>query len=144
MGNQSVPDIRPDYQSPNYDPEKIAPYTLEDPLTFIDGSKVRNSEDWQKRRKEILEIFASEMFGDKSFIKVVGIFTAANTAGLALGMPFANMCFDVFGGYSVAFIILAVFMLFAIVFMNLSVNAASRDKRIILESEENIREALEV
>ena len=92
----------------------------------------------------MLPLFASEMFGDKSFIKVVGIFTAANTAGLALGMPFANMCFDVFGGYSVAFIILAVFMLFAIVFMNLSVNAASRDKRIILENEENIREALEV
>ena len=37
MESQSVPDIRPDYQSPNYDPEKIAPYTLEDPLTFPDG-----------------------------------------------------------------------------------------------------------
>ena len=81
----------------------------------------------------MLPLFASEMFGDKSFIKVVGIFTAANTAGLALGMPFANMCYDVFGGYDVAFIVLAVFMLFAIVVMNISVNAASRDKKAILD-----------
>lgn len=47
----------------NYDPAKIAPYTLEDPLTFLDGSKVVTRDDWQKRRQEILEIFAREMFG---------------------------------------------------------------------------------
>ena len=61
--NTKIPDIRHNYYEANFDAEKIAPYTLEDPLTFIDGSKVRNSEDWQKRRKEILDIFASEMFG---------------------------------------------------------------------------------
>lgn len=65
MGNQSVPDIRPDYQSPNYDPEKIAPYTLEDPLTFLDGSRVTSPEDWKKRRHEILGIFAREMLGEE-------------------------------------------------------------------------------
>ena len=31
---------------PNYDESKIAPYTLEDPLTFIDGRKVENAADW--------------------------------------------------------------------------------------------------
>ena len=63
MENQSIPDIRPDYNAPNYDPEKIAPYTLEDPLTFLDGSKVASPEDWKRRRREILDIFASEMYG---------------------------------------------------------------------------------
>ena len=93
----------------------------------------------------MLPLFASEMFGDKSFVKVVGIFTAANTAGLALGMPFANVCYDVFGGYNVAFVILAIFMLFAIVFMNLSVNASNRDKRIILDEceRETVAEAVD-
>lgn len=49
----------------NYDVSKIAPYTLEDPLTFADGSKVKTVEDWAKRRREILDIFAREMYGEE-------------------------------------------------------------------------------
>lgn len=49
---------RPDYDKPNYDVAKIAPYTLEDPLTFLDGTKVTSPADWPRRRREILEIFA--------------------------------------------------------------------------------------
>ena len=54
---------------PNYDESKIAPYTLEDPLAFVDGRKVKNAADWAKRRKEILGIFAKEMdsCGDRPF-----------------------------------------------------------------------------
>ena len=47
----------------NYDKKKIPPYTLEDPLTFVDGTKVRIPQDWEKRRAEILEIFQREMYG---------------------------------------------------------------------------------
>ena len=46
----------------NYDKTKIAPYTLEDPLTFLDGSGVTKA-TWAKRRREILGIFAREMYG---------------------------------------------------------------------------------
>ena len=49
-------------REPNYDEAKIAPYTLEDPLTFLDGRKV-TKENWTERRKEILGIFAKEMCG---------------------------------------------------------------------------------
>ena len=49
-------------REPNYDKAKIAPYTLEDPLTFLDGRKV-TKENWSARRKEILGIFAKEMYG---------------------------------------------------------------------------------
>ena len=49
-------------REPNYDESKIAPYTLEDPLTFLDGRKV-TKENWAERRKEILGIFAKEMYG---------------------------------------------------------------------------------
>ena len=51
------------YREPNYDESKIPPYVLEDPLTFVDGRKVKTSADWEERRKEILEIFAREMYG---------------------------------------------------------------------------------
>ena len=47
----------------NYDESRVAPYTLEDPLTFADGRKVKSAADWESRRKEILGIFAREMFG---------------------------------------------------------------------------------
>ncbi len=47
----------------NYDESKIPPYTLEDPLRFVDGRKVKNAGDWQLRREEILDIFQSEMYG---------------------------------------------------------------------------------
>ena len=50
---------------PNYDESKIAPYTLEDPLAFVDGRKVKNAADWAERRKEILGIFAKEMYGEE-------------------------------------------------------------------------------
>jgi len=48
--------------NPNYDKAKIPPYTLEDPLTFVDGRKV-TAANWPERRKEILGIFAKEMYG---------------------------------------------------------------------------------
>ena len=54
---------RPDYDQPNYDVSKIAPYTLEDPLTFVDGTRVRSPADWPRRRAEIVSIFAREMYG---------------------------------------------------------------------------------
>ena len=47
----------------NYDESKVGPYTLEDPLTFVDGRKVKSAADWEARRAEILGIFAREMFG---------------------------------------------------------------------------------
>ena len=50
--------------APNYDKAKIPPYTLEDPLTFLDGRKV-TAANWPERRKEILGIFAKEMYGEE-------------------------------------------------------------------------------
>lgn len=47
---------------PNYDAAKIPPYTLEDPLTFIDGRRVTQT-NWPERRREILGLFAREMYG---------------------------------------------------------------------------------
>ena len=47
----------------NYDESAVAPYTLEDPLRFADGRKVRSRAQWPERRNEILEIFQREMYG---------------------------------------------------------------------------------
>src|SRR5262249_62128603 len=50
-------------QNANYDESKVGTYTLPDPLVFNDGKPVRNAKDWQKRRREILELFATEVYG---------------------------------------------------------------------------------
>ena len=57
--------IRPDYNHANYDETKVAPFKLEDPLTFQDGTKVKTKKDWERRRREILDIFAKEMYGQE-------------------------------------------------------------------------------
>ena len=50
-------------QEVNYDESKIGEYTLPDPLTFVNGKKVKTVQDWKQRRQEILDIFQREMYG---------------------------------------------------------------------------------
>src|SRR2546426_463331 len=50
--------------SANYDESKVGSYTLPDPLVFNNGKPVRTASDWIKRRRqELLELFAQNMFG---------------------------------------------------------------------------------
>ena len=50
-------------QDVNYDENKIGAYTLPDPLTFVNGKRVKTIQDWKQRRLEILDIFQREMYG---------------------------------------------------------------------------------
>jgi hypothetical protein len=51
-------------KEPNYDEAKVPPYTLPDLLRMQDGSIVKTPEDWfNRRRPEVLSMFAEEMFG---------------------------------------------------------------------------------
>ena len=52
------------YATVNYDESAIPPYTLEDPLRFADGRPVRSRKQWPERRKEILDLFQREMYGE--------------------------------------------------------------------------------
>ena len=79
----------------------------------------------------MLSLFATDMFGNKSFVKVVGMFSAASTAGFALGSPFANLCFDIFQNYNLAFVVFAALMIFVTVAMQFVLHCANRDRKII-------------
>ncbi len=57
-GNPEAPDAA------NSDEAKATPYTsLPDPLIFNDGTPVRTSADWDKRKLEIFEDFDREVYG---------------------------------------------------------------------------------
>jgi len=48
----------------NYDEARVGAYTLPDPLVFADGKKVRNANEWfKKRRPEIVRLFEENQFG---------------------------------------------------------------------------------
>lgn len=47
----------------NYDEAKVLPYTLPDPLVFASGQPVKTAADWPRRRAEILNLFATQVYG---------------------------------------------------------------------------------
>ena len=48
---------------PNYDENKVPKYTLPDPLTRADGTKVTDAAGWKARRAEILKLFEEHVYG---------------------------------------------------------------------------------
>lgn len=83
----------------------------------------------------MLPLYASELFGNKSYMSVLGVFTAANYAGYALGAPFGNMIFDITGSYNIAFIIFGSLMLFIAISMQFVVKASRKDRALIEQAE---------
>ena len=58
----------------------------------------------------MLPIYASDLFGERSYEKVLGIFVSVNVSGYALGSPALNLCYDMFGTYKPMLIACAVIM----------------------------------
>ena len=87
----------------------------------------------------MIATFANELFGNKSFNKVVGLFSAATSAGFALASPFSQLGDLLFGNYTFTMICFAIFMVFVTVTMHITVRLANRDRKAILDAEqENI------
>lgn len=77
----------------------------------------------------MLPIFASDLFGDLSFDKTLGIFVSANTIGYAIGAPLTNWIYDQCGTYLPMFYISAVIMLGVAISSQWFVSAAGKVKR---------------
>ena len=87
--------------------------------------------------RHVLAIETVELFGNKEYEKFVGVFSSASSAGFAIGSPFGNICFDIFGNYNLAFLIFGVVLVFVAVSMQYVLNAAKRDRIIIENTPEN-------
>ena len=80
----------------------------------------------------VLPIYANDLFGSKSFDKVLGIFVSVNTAGYALGAPALNLCYDTTGNYKVGFAISLGVMAIVMLVFQLVLTAARREQRRML------------
>ncbi len=79
----------------------------------------------------MLPIYAGDLFGEKSYNQVLGLFVSVNTAGYALGAPLINACYDVFGSYNAGFFVGAVLMVFVTIGINIVISYAHRLRKRI-------------
>lgn len=52
-------------QEANYDESKMPSFTLPDPLVNLAGEKITDPKQWPARRQEIVQLFATHMFGQR-------------------------------------------------------------------------------
>lgn len=85
----------------------------------------------------MLSLIASELFGNRSFAQMMGIYSAFNTAGYALGTPLGNWCYDICGSYDPAIRVAAVIMAVVTVVFQFVITAAQKQRKRTLEGEKN-------
>lgn len=83
----------------------------------------------------MLPLIAENIFGDKDYGKLLGIFTSVNVCGYAVGPLAANACFDLLGTYQPVFIAYAVIMVLVTVAF-LLVHKQARETRLAVEAME--------
>ena len=81
----------------------------------------------------MLPIFASDLFGQRSYNKMLGIIVSVNTAGFAAGSLFMNICYDLLGSYASALVVAACMMGGVAIAIQLVITAAYREKKRILQ-----------
>ena len=79
----------------------------------------------------LLPIYAGDLFGQKSFDKILGLFVSVNTAGYAVGAPVINFIYDMTGSYASGFVLCACVMLAVIVALQFVINAAHKKQKEI-------------
>ncbi len=84
----------------------------------------------------MLPIYTGDLFGQKSYYKILGIVVSINVTGYALGGPITNIVFDITGSYMPALIGSSVLMVGVLVAMHFVISKANRIKKAIIENEE--------
>ena len=80
----------------------------------------------------VVPLITSDLFGAISFDKFLGLMTAVNYAGYALGAPVTNICFDMFGSYKPIFLAFAAMMVLACILFQFAIPAAQKEQEKLL------------
>ncbi len=84
----------------------------------------------------MIPLLTADLFGGKSYTKVLGIFMAMNTLGLCLGSPLADLFFDAFGTYIPSFWFFGALMALVVVAFQFVIRAAYKDRDAVLAVKE--------
>ena len=79
----------------------------------------------------MISCLALEMFGDHSYAKIMGICSAAVTAGTAAGHYFGNLVYDVYGSYVPILVALSGVMVAVVIVFQFCMNASEKMRKEI-------------
>ncbi|MBQ8174476.1 MAG: MFS transporter [Clostridia bacterium] len=89
----------------------------------------------------MLPIYAADLFGQRSYNKVLGICVSVNTAGYACGGYLMNLCFDIFDSYVPALYIVGFLTIAILILLQFVISAAHREQKRVMEEEQAALEA---
>ena len=85
----------------------------------------------------MLPIYAADLFGKKSYAKILGLFVSVNTAGYAVGAPLMNLCYDIFKSYAPALILVGCIMFGVLILLQFVISIAHKEQKKIIELKES-------
>ena len=83
----------------------------------------------------MLSLITNDLFGNKSFDKLLGIVSALNTAGYAVGAPLMNLCYDICGTYAPLIWASAGVMAIVTLMYQWVITAANKERQRVLAAE---------
>ena len=83
----------------------------------------------------MLSLITTDLFGNKSFDKILGIVSALNVAGYAVGAPLTNACYDIFGTYVPFIWVCTGLMIIVTVMYQFIITAAQKNRKEVLAAE---------
>lgn len=89
----------------------------------------------------MLPLIAADMFGERSYAKMMGLLVSINTAGYALGAPITNWVCDMTGTYRVVLLVLSAIMAVILVVFQLVLNQSGKDRKIVMAQLEEAKAA---
>jgi MFS family permease len=85
----------------------------------------------------MLPIYASDLFGERSYEKILGLFVSVNVTGYALGVPALNLCYDMFGTYTPMLIACAIIMVVVTIVIQYVISTAHKIRKEVTEMSES-------
>ncbi len=85
----------------------------------------------------MLPLYAADLFGEKSYNKILGLFVSFNTAGYAVGSPLINSFYDLFGSYKLIIFVLAGIMAAVMILLQFVITSAHKMRDEILAEAES-------
>ncbi len=87
----------------------------------------------------MLPVYAGDLFGQKSFDKIMGLFVASNVFGYAVGVPVMNLWYDSTGSYSGMLMINGFVLIGVVVAMQFVISAAHKTRARIEKEEVEVK-----